>query len=200
MGEPNETYAIRVTLVFSSFCFFASANFAQTTASWSLRSSSQRPPPRPEYTCQASFGPPGLLTLPGPAAPYSAVQESSSVQTLADGTHITRKPMTEKIYRDSEGRTRTERAFCLGPGGTPDAMVIEIRDPVSGYSYILDEQNQVAHRFAIQVQHPSDTAVRTGERCPCTGSFERRRVQPAACAANRDHRVPRHPNDGRCSC
>lgn len=40
-------------------------------------------------------------------------------------------------------------------------MVIEIRDPVSGYSYILDEQNKLAHRFAIQVPHTSDSAVRT---------------------------------------
>jgi hypothetical protein len=106
------------------------------------------------------------LTFPGPAAPYSAVQESSSVQTLADGTHIEHKSMIEKIYRDSEERTRTERAFCHGPGGTGEAMVIEIRDPVSGYSYILDEQNQVAHRFAIQVRHPSDSAVRTANIVP----------------------------------
>lgn len=155
-------YAARVTLLFSSFFWFTSAAFGQTASTVS-----QQPTPSaaPKYTCQASFGPPGLLTPPGPAAPYSAVQESSNVQTLADGTHIAHKS-TEKIYRDSEGRTRTERAFCMGPGGTPDAMVIEIRDPVSGYSYILDEQNQVAHRFAIQVQHPSDTALRTANIVP----------------------------------
>jgi len=96
-----------------------------------------------------------------PTAPYSAVQESSNVQTLADGTHITHKPMTEKFYRDSQGRTRTERSFCQGPSGTPEALVIEIRDPVAGYSYILDEQNQVAHRFVLQLRHPGTSFLRT---------------------------------------
>jgi hypothetical protein len=153
-------YVTRVTLVFSSLCFFASADFAQTSSTVAQQ------PPASRFTCQASFGPPMPLMFPGPAAPYSAVQESSSVQTLADGTHIARKPMTEKIYRDAEERTRTERAFCHGPGGTPEAMVIEIRDPVSGYSYILDEQNQVAHRFAIRVRHPSDSAVRPANIVP----------------------------------
>jgi hypothetical protein len=109
------------------------------------------------------------------------VQESSSLQTLADGTHIARKPMTEKIYRDAEGRTRTERAFCRGLGGMPEAMVIEIRDPVSGYSYILDEQNQVAHRFAIQVRHPVDSAARTANIVPAqtTRSTEVPSQEPA---------------------
>jgi hypothetical protein len=155
--------ATRVTLVFSSLIYFTSAAFGQTASTVA-----QQPAPSAasKFTCQASFGPPMPLTPPGPAAPYSAVQETSSVQTLADGTHIARKPMTENIYRDSEGRTRTERAFCLGSGGTPDAMVIEIRDPVSGYSYILDEQNQVAHRFAIQVRRPGDSAVRTANIAP----------------------------------
>jgi hypothetical protein len=157
-------YATRVTLVFSLLCFFASAGFAQTTSS--VVQQQPAPSAAPNFTCRMSFGPPMALALPGPAAPYSAVQESSSVQTLADGTHITRKPMNEKIYRDSEGRTRTEREFCQGPGGTPSAMVVEIRDPVSGYSYILDEQNQVAHRFAIQVRRSNDTAVRTANTVP----------------------------------
>jgi hypothetical protein len=156
-------YATRVTLVFGSLCFFASESFAQTSSAVAQQAA---PSAAPNFTCQASFGPPMPLTLPGPAAPYSAVQETSSVQTLADGTHIARKPMTEKIYRDAEERTRTERAFCHGPGGTAEAMVIEIRDPVSGYSYILDEQNQVAHRFAIRVRHPSDSTVRTANIVP----------------------------------
>lgn len=153
-------HSTRAALIFTPLCFFASADFAQTSSAVAQQQSATN------FTCKASFGPPGILTPPGPSAPYSAVQESSSVQTLADGTHIARKPMTEKIYRDSEGRTRTERAFCQGPGGTPDAMVIEIRDPVSGYSYILDEQNKLAHRFAIQVPHPSDSAVRTANIVP----------------------------------
>jgi len=154
----------RVALVFASSCFFTCTNFGQSTSAVAQQPAA--PSAAAKFTCQASFGPPMPLTFPGPAAPYSAVQESSSVQTLADGTHIEHKSMIEKIYRDSEERTRNERAFCHGPGGTGEAMVIEIRDPVSGYSYILDEQNQVAHRFAIQVRHPSDSAVRTANIVP----------------------------------
>jgi hypothetical protein len=157
-------YATRVTLVFSSLCFIASASFTQTTSV--VAQPPAAPSAAPKLTCQATFAPAMGLTLPGPAAPYSAVRESSRVQTLGDGTHIAHKPMTEKIYRDSEGRTRSERPFCPGPGGTSDAIVIEIRDPVSRYSYILDEQNQVAHRFAIQVRHPSDSAVRAANIVP----------------------------------
>jgi hypothetical protein len=154
----------RVALVFASSCFFTCTNLGQSTSAVAQQPAA--PSAAPNFTCQASFGPPMPLTAPGPSAPYSAVQESSSVQTLADGTHIARKPMTTKIYSDAEGRTRTERAFCQGPGGMPDALVIEIRDPVSGYSYILDEQNKLAHRFAIQVPHASDSAVRTAHIVP----------------------------------
>jgi hypothetical protein len=157
-------HSTRVALVFGWLCFFASASCAQTSSAVAQQQAA--PSAAPNFTCQASFGPPNPLTAPGPSAPYSAVQESSSVQTLADGTHIARKPMTTKIYSDAEGRTRTERAFCQGPGGMPDALVIEIRDPVSGYSYILDEQNKLAHRFAIQVPHASDSAVRTANIIP----------------------------------
>jgi hypothetical protein len=172
-------YATRVTLVFSSLCFFASASFTQTTSV--VAQQPAVPLAAPNFTCRMSLGPPMALALPGPAAPYSAVQESSSVQTLADGTHITRKPMNEKIYRDSEGRTRTEREFCQGPGGTPSAMVVEIRDPVSGYSYILDEQNQVAHRFAIQVRQPSESAVPAANIVPAqrVSSAEMSNQEPA---------------------
>src|ERR1035438_8682107 len=40
--------------------------------------------------------------------PYSAAEVTETVQTLADGTHITHS-WTNKIYSDSERRTRTER-------------------------------------------------------------------------------------------
>ena len=47
---------------------------------------------------------------------------------------------------------------------TSDALVIEILDPVSEYSYILDEQNHIAHRFALQVRHPLTPPVPTTNR------------------------------------
>jgi hypothetical protein len=145
-------HVTRVALVFCSFICFASAALGQTTSSFA-----QQPPPSaaPSFTCTVSFGPLLAMPVPGSTAPYSAMQESSNVQTLADGTHISHKPFTQKIFRDSQGRTRTERPICLGPRGISDVVAIEIRDPVSGFSYVLDEQNQVAHRFALQASRPA---------------------------------------------
>ena len=48
-------------------------------------------------------------------APYSAENVSEHVQTLADGTHITSTPPGMKVYRDSMGRTRTERPVFQRP-------------------------------------------------------------------------------------
>jgi hypothetical protein len=142
--------ATRVPLLLASLCFFPAAAFAQTTSA----------------VCKTSFEPPVDTSPPVANAPYSAVQEYWNVQTLADGTHVTRKRNSYKIYRDAEGRTRTEWGLCDGPGGTPDAIVISIIDPVSGYSYVLDQQNQVAHRFIMKAREPSDSAVGTANIVP----------------------------------
>jgi hypothetical protein len=150
--------ATRVPLLCASLCFFPAATFAQTD--FAVARQQPAASAKSSFTCRATFGPTMALPSSGTAAPYSAVQESSSVQTLADGTHITRKPTSEKIYRDAEGRSRTERVFCQGPGGV-EATVIEIRDPVAGYSYILDEQNQIAHRFTLQAPHRMEPPVHT---------------------------------------
>lgn len=79
-------------------------------------------------------------------APYSAEQVNEQMQTLADGTHINQKPRTTLLYRDSQGRTRTER-----PIGPPDAAVsvVEIYDGVAGFRYVLDPEKKVAHRTAL---------------------------------------------------
>ncbi|HEY2547725.1 MAG TPA: hypothetical protein VGI46_16760 [Candidatus Acidoferrum sp.] len=145
------------SLLSFSLCFFASATFGQITPIVGQQGTAAAT--THSITCRASFGPTYVMVAPVTTPPYSAVQESSTVQTLADGTHITRKPMSEKIYRDSQGRSRTERAFCQGLAGAPDGIIVEIRDPVSGYSYILDEQNHVAHRFVLQVRHPTPTTA-----------------------------------------
>src|SRR6266436_4965356 len=151
-------YATRVALAFASLSFFSSAAFGQTTSAIAQQQATAST--TATFTCSGSFGPPMAMAAPGPTVPYSAVQESSNVQTLADGTHIARKPVTEKIYRDSQGRSRMERPFCQGPDGGSQAQVVEIRDPVSGYSYILDEQNHVAHRFALPIRHFTTPPVR----------------------------------------
>ena len=94
----------------------------------------------------------GVTSAPIPAvigAPYSGEQTEEQVQTLADGTHITRSMGTIKTWRDSEGRIRTERPMRVGPrasGGTDSPVIVEISDPVAGVRYTLDIENKVAHR------------------------------------------------------
>jgi hypothetical protein len=154
-------HAARVALVFVSFLCFVSVTLAQTSPAvmQQLAPSAAHP-----ITCKMSFGPTIGMVTSGSAAPYSGVREYSSVQTLVDGTHISHKQRPEKIYRDSQGRIRTERALCGGTAEAPEAALVEIRDPVSGFSYILDTQNQIAHRFALQVRHtttPSTTETNT---------------------------------------
>jgi hypothetical protein len=87
--------------------------------------------------------------------PFSADAITTTVRTLADGTHITKPALTVKMYRDSAGRTRSDRLPGDPIGGEPpSASIIFIRDPLAGYSYILDTVNKVAHRAAIARPQP----------------------------------------------
>jgi hypothetical protein len=87
-------------------------------------------------------------------APYSVENTFERTQTLADGTHITEKRTTSYEYRDVQGRIRMERnlllGFYVGRVASPDdPKWIQITDPVEGVSYILDEQQRIAHRFQL---------------------------------------------------
>jgi len=86
-------------------------------------------------------------------APFTADRVSEHTQTLGDGTHIRQPQNVEHIARDSKGRTRTERTLFQGMMGDPqmrDFRVTEISDPVGGFAYVLDDQNKVAHRMALE--------------------------------------------------
>jgi hypothetical protein len=107
------------------------------------------------------------LELQGQAvagAAYSAEEISSMVQTLADGTHITRTGPTRKLYRDSAGRTRTERSL----GATVERkqsvdvpVIVEITDPVEHVKYTLDTVNKVAHKQAMEARELQKIATGT---------------------------------------
>jgi hypothetical protein len=95
------------------------------------------------------------MTVTG--APYSAQRVSEHVQVGADGTRFTTNNQQETIYRDSQGRTRTERPSMMGPimagNAQPDSpLIIEISDPVANVGYTLDTQNKVAHRYTFEAQ------------------------------------------------
>lgn len=84
-------------------------------------------------------------------APYTAVQVTEIVQTLADGSHITRKN-TGAIARDSEGRTRQEMNIsALGPWSSNGEAhtFVNINDPVAGVHYALETQNHIARKVTV---------------------------------------------------
>jgi hypothetical protein len=86
-------------------------------------------------------------------APYSGEWTNERVQTLADGTHITgTQQNNKKVWRDSQGRVRTEESLLvngLAPAKGGQFVLVEINDPVAGFTYVLDDQNKSVHRFAI---------------------------------------------------
>ena len=114
----------------------------------------QAPPP----SGRGHFGPgPGARFLGAEAgapgrvvknAPYSADMITESTQTLADGNHI-RQSTTSHVFRDSEGRTRTEQSLKgLGAlaGNSNLPQVVFINDPVAGTNYALNPSDKSATR------------------------------------------------------
>jgi hypothetical protein len=103
---------------------------------------------------------------PTTGAPYSGERVTEHLQILADGTRITQTPNSEKIWRDSEGRTRTERLLGRDPNvaNSTGFPLVEVRDPVAGFLYILDDQHKVAHRYALTapVRHQTPKEAPSG--------------------------------------
>jgi hypothetical protein len=87
-------------------------------------------------------------------APYSGEQIDENVRTLADGSTITGiTGYRQKACRDSQGRVRTERSV-IPPHPGPNTLkntptVVQIQDPVAGYTYIMDDVSRVAHRLKL---------------------------------------------------
>jgi hypothetical protein len=101
--------------------------------------------------------------VPGPVIegkPYSARAITESAQVLADGNRITQRNEAV-VYRDSEGRTRREQTLTsAGQGrvGEPVTM-INIHDPVTGKSYVLDAAERTAREirgFQMAIVHARD--------------------------------------------
>ncbi|MEP7342284.1 MAG: hypothetical protein ABI977_31440 [Acidobacteriota bacterium] len=90
-------------------------------------------------------------------APYSALATTERVQTLNDGNQIVRKNES-KLYRDSEGRTRTEQTLETIGKWTAEGQArqfITINDPVAGASYSLDPHTRTAHKNVYALRKPA---------------------------------------------
>jgi hypothetical protein len=84
-------------------------------------------------------------------APYSAQAVTEVNQTLSDGNKIHRV-ITGAVYRDGQGRTRTESV----PGGAGPlapaaglAQLVTITDPVAGFTYVLDPAQKTATKVPL---------------------------------------------------
>ena len=88
---------------------------------------------------------------PVTGAPYAATRVSTDQQTLANGTVISRQEQSQ-IYRDGQGRMRTEiapeagspRAGSQRAGARNSAPRITITDPVAGVRRELDVPNKTS--------------------------------------------------------
>src|SRR5215475_7776542 len=78
-------------------------------------------------------------------APFSADVVSETIQTLQDGTRIIQR-FEGRIYRDSQGRSRSERTYQTG-GTTEQKQTINIYDPVDGAEYRLDSDAITYRKF-----------------------------------------------------
>jgi TonB family protein len=107
--------------------------------------------------------PPSSQTIVKPAAlpplvagaPYSGEEHRVRTRMLADGTRITENWPVRRLFRDSQGRTRLDRALLTSPDAPDMPRIVEIGDPAAGVEYILEPLHKIAHRFKLSPADPS---------------------------------------------
>jgi TonB family protein len=77
-------------------------------------------------------------------APFSADIVSETIQVLQDGNRIVQRS-DGRIYRDGQGRTRSERTYQMG-GSSEQKQTITIYDPVANVNSVLDPEARVARK------------------------------------------------------
>jgi hypothetical protein len=101
------------------------------------------------------FGGPGGPQHTVTGAPYTGVEVTTRQQILAGG-NVIQSQQQSTIYRDSQGRVRTESTVQhtqAGAGQTP-TTVVTVHDPVAGVMRRIDAQNRVVHESAIRPGGP----------------------------------------------
>ena len=82
-------------------------------------------------------------------APFSAERHKVRNRTLGDGTLIMETWPVRKLYRNSQGSTRTERPLLTFANAPEFPRIVELDDPAAGVEYILEPQRKLAHRFTL---------------------------------------------------
>jgi len=99
----------------------------------------------PVHVGAMAFGAMGAPAAPIKGAPFTATITNESVQTLADGTHITQSSNGSTV-RDSQGRTRQDVPLPSGGNlsSTDAPHLVIIQDPIAGTSYTLNLTDKTA--------------------------------------------------------
>ncbi len=128
----------------------------------------QGPPPGPGFGPRGrGFGMgAGVGRMVVTGAPYSGTETISTVQTLANGNTITHKNVTQ-VYRDSQGRTRTETTITppAGSGRSPFTEIV-ITDPVSGNRYVLNSSTLTANQMPLAPRRANTASGSTAPPSP----------------------------------
>ncbi len=107
-----------------------------------------------------------MLGLSGPLGAQPALDKpicaefvTEHHQSFTDGNRISRST-NSSIYRDAQGRIRRDSQLSVPglPAGYSAATFITIVDHTLGYSYVLDPQEMVAHRYELNGAGPSYVA------------------------------------------
>jgi hypothetical protein len=101
----------------------------------------QPPGPPPGRMGFGGRGPMGEFVRPITGSPFSATEVSSSQQVLANGNVINRQTQTG-LYRDGQGRTRTETTMTHEDGTTSTHVLIH--DTVAGVNHDINPTTKVS--------------------------------------------------------
>ena len=128
--------------------------FASALSLPALPAQAQEPP-------MIAFSPMNIEFMSGPiafdnepvtGAPYAAEAITEVVQTLSDGNRIVRESKVQ-IARDGKGRTRREEGLAMfgplvgGPAGADQPRHVQISDPGTKTTILLDLQHRMAHKI-----------------------------------------------------
>ncbi len=96
-----------------------------------------------------------ISRTPVTGAPYSAIETVQTQQLLANGNQISQSDQF-KVYRDSQGRTRTERTITPpAASGKQPFTEVTIVDPVAAYRYQLNSTTMTAIQTALPAPRTS---------------------------------------------
>jgi hypothetical protein len=122
--------------------------------------------------------------------PYSATAITETIQTLSDGNQIIRNNQA-KLYRDSQGRTRSEQTLGTIGKWSSDGeapQVIAVNDPVAGVSFTLDSRKRTAFKsvVGINTKDTGDITENLNERWGITASRLKQAAMDQAMAEKKE--------------